>query len=425
MIKPHTQITHQGNVEKLAFGGEGIVRQDGLVVFLPFTAPGDQVCYSITKQKKNYAEGKLEKVISPSPDRIEPKCPYFGTCGGCQLQHIDYPKQAEIKQQWVKEALERGCRTNLDIEIVSTDLIWSYRRKISLVIKPKGDHFEAGYISCDQKTLVVINQCPIFTSNKDPILERLQEICQKLSSRGCEEGKCTILKDHEGKYLLHFHFKNLPKNMQEVLNEVSESAIASSPKKSITKGNFQTSIEIEELRFSFSSTSFVQNHPNQSLKIYQKIVKIAERIEATSVLDLYCGVGILSLLLAKKGCSVTGIELNRAAVKDAKENAKTNRMTSLQFIEGDVAKIAESHLKENPSLVIVNPPREGLSQEVIKLLLKYPPKHFIYVSCMPSTLARDLQLLKSGGLKVNKATAFDMFPQTTHVETLVDGLFSQ
>lgn len=416
---------YQGTVEKLAFGGEGIVRREGLVVFLPFTAPGDHVSYSIKKQKKSYAEGVVRKLITPSPDRVEPQCPYFGTCGGCQLQHIKYPTQTEIKRQWVKEALERGCNVNLHIEIVPTDLIWSYRRKISLVIRPKADHFEAGYISCDQKTLIPIKQCPIFTSPEDTVLIKLQEICQNLSSIGCQEGKCTVLKDQVGKYLLHFHFRNLPKNIREVLIEVAHPTIASSPQKTISHGYFKSSIEIEEMLFSFSSTSFVQNHPGQSRKIYEKIIEIADKIQASSILDLYSGVGILSVLLAKGGCDVTAIELNRAAVKDAKENAKRNKIDSVHFIEGDVSKTAEKHLKNHPSLVIVNPPREGLSQDVIKLLLKYPPKHFIYVSCMPSTLARDLHSLNSGGLKVHEAIAFDMFPQTTHVETLVEGTFFQ
>ena len=413
----------------MAFGGQGIIRQEGLVVFVPFTAPGDVVRYKITQKKKNFAFGESLKVLEPSGERAKPLCPYFGTCGGCQLQHLKYTAQLDMKRQWVEDALKRqaGLVIGDAVKINPAQLQWSYRRRISMRLQPHDGHFQAGYTTNDNKTLITVTQCPIFTYPDDPIIEIVQKLAKKLVPTIPTDGRVIILKDNEGGYLLHFHFKALPENSSDVMKKTSsihpeiKGILATSPRQTISFGHMQTSFEIEGLKFTLSPQAFIQNHPEQSHQIYSTIMTATEGLKKGKALDLYSGIGITSLMLARQGFHVTGIELNRNAVQLAADNAAQNAIKA-KFLAGDVAALLPPILKsERPNLTIVNPPREGLDPAVILALKQNPPQTLIYVSCMPSTLARDLKKLcyHENPYFLKTAEAFDMFPQTAHVETLV------
>ncbi len=421
-----TQDTITGTVENLAFGGSGILKQAGLVVFVPFTAPGDLVTCRITKRKKNFAQAELLSIDRPSPLRTSPPCPYFGTCGGCQLQHLNYGAQLEQKRLWVEDSLKRIGR--LDIPpvpaVVPAELQWAYRRHISLNLTPVEQGYTAGYIAMDNTTLIAVNQCPIFAAPGEAVIEQLQELAQQLESLPGNFGKVTLFKGTAGRYLCYFHFKRLPGNAKAI----GESALRlyscfqgiqfSAPKQSLTLGNTTVTLEIEGLSFQVSPRSFVQNHPEQSLNIYKALC--AEAKSGQKGLDLYCGIGISSLFLARQGLDITGVENNPEAIKLARANAQHNGISTAHFVQGDVKAVLDQLLQETqPDLVILNPPREGLDPEVIEILKKNAPTELIYISCMPPTLARDLHLLVGGTYHIKKCQAFDMFPQTAHVETLV------
>jgi len=420
--------TYLGKVSNLAFGGEGIVRNEGLVVFIPFTAIGDEIHYRINQRKKNFAKGELIEILKASKERTKPLCPYYGSCGGCQLQHLTYEAQLESKRQWVEDALKK--QAGLDgIEVppvLAAEQQWGYRRRISLILRPHHGTYHAGYIALDNHSLIPIAQCPIFIPQEDSLLRKIQELVRQIPSQGNEDGKLTILKIEPEGFFLHFHFRRLPKNIENILKNAHMtnpewlSIGASSPGKSFQIGQLETEIEVGNLRFTFSPKTFIQNHPAQSLKIYQRICAEANFLKKGNVLDLYCGVGISSLLLSKEGFSVTGIEFNAEAVRLANRNATKNGLSQTQFIQADVGKVLEKMLiSKKPELVVVNPPREGLAVEVLHALNAHPPPTLIYISCMPPTLARDLKKLCNSKFKVVSIQAFDMFPQTTHLETLI------
>lgn len=319
-------------VSNIAFGGDGVIRHEGKVVFVPFVLPGEQIEFEITQSKKSHAFGRLIRILQAHPNRITPKCEYYGRCGGCQLQHASYDLQLKIKQQFVEDALTRiGKLENIQVSpIIGTEHQWAYRRRIKL--HQRGN--KKGFIGVDHHSLVEITHCEIFSGN---------------------------------------------------------------------------SLELDP-------DIFVQAHPEQSERLYQDLVQAIQALGTLKILDLYCGMGILTAQLADLGCPITGIELNPKAINWAKKN----HTQAVNWVTADVSKTTSQYLKKDlPDVVLVNPPRTGLHTEVIEALVKYRPKHIFYTSCMPATLARDLKILAEAGYAIKQCQPYDLFPQTTHVETVV------
>lgn len=425
MPKPST---FSGQVLSLAFGGSGILRQNDLVIFCPFTLPGELIEGVITQHKKNYAIGELTKVFKPSQKRVSPRCPHFGTCGGCQLQHLAYQAQLDVKHQWVEEALHRiGKFPEVYVEPTKASTNeWTYRRHISLTLKPSQNGYEAGYIGFDNKSLLQPAACPIFIKEDIPIFNLVKELSQHLKPKDHLPGKLVILKERSDAFILEFHFKNLPSNSEEVLGRAIEKypsisgLICRSLKKTLQWGNPYCKAHMDHLAITYSSSAFIQNHPDTSEIIYRDLIEIAKKCPHDMILDLYCGIGISSLMLSRIGKKIIGVELSKEAVKLARQNCLDNRISNVEFIQGDVEKVLMTLPKiQNLGLTILNPPRIGLTPKVIEGVLARKPQEIIYISCMPPTLARDLKLFCDKGYKINLIQPYDMFPQTTHVETLV------
>lgn len=416
----------EGEIETIAFGGEGILRYRGFVVFVPFTAVGDRISCRITQIKRSFAKGTLIELKYASRYRKEPLCPYFGTCGGCQLQHLNQEAQLKYKLSAVTDALKRiGHLSIPSFSIIPAAANWSYRRHITLHLKAKNGGFEAGYIGQDNHSLVVVQTCPIFNEPHHSIIKQLQQLVEQLPNPSQLQGKVIILKNHRNQFILSFQFDpkftvNL-KIFQAALQQWPDLAgiIVQTPDEHIFLGDPYSEEKIEGLTFRFSPQTFIQNHPEQSVNIYRQICQLAGQSLHQHVLDLYCGFGITSLLLAQQGHFVTGIEMNLEAIRFAQENAAFNHLKNVQFMQGDVEKVVPRWLKTHQTnLIIVNPPRQGLSKNVVQMLLKASVDSLVYVSCMPSTLARDLSILCEQ-YQLQEGRIYDMFPQTAHVETLV------
>jgi 23S rRNA (uracil1939-C5)-methyltransferase len=419
MLKNQDIVT--GIVDNLAFGGEGILRKDGLVLFVPFSAPNEKISCQITKLKKNLAEAKIIQVLENSKDRVIPKCRHFGICGGCQLQHLSYSAQLMQKQLWVQDALKRiGKFENVDVmPVIASDNEYYYRRHVSLAIKKLDGKCGAGYAGLKIPFFQVM-ECPISLKIDDPFFKDLQDFVSLFEIS--EDAKVTVLKDN-AKFILHFHFKTLPLNTDQLTKHLIykypsfAGIIFASKKKTLKFGKTTNSTVIDGIKIDYSTNVFMQNNPQQSLNIYRHVVKLVKDSHAKNVLDLYCGIGISSLLVANLGVQVTGIEYNSDSIKMANYNAKINQISHVSFIAGSVEHCLK--VEQIPEFVIINPPREGLNPQVIELLKNKLPERIIYISCMPSTLARDLSLLGKENYVIEECQPYDMFPQTTHVETLV------
>jgi 23S rRNA (uracil1939-C5)-methyltransferase len=416
-----------GDIASLAFGGSGIVRDQGLVIFCPFTIPGETVQGQILKRKKNFAEGELLQIEQASPHRISPRCPHFGVCGGCQLQHMDMEAQLEAKRQWVIDALERiGGQKGIAVEpVIPSPSPYNYRRHISLALIPEKGSYRAVYTSNTPGQFIEPTVCPIFCEESDPILSQVRQVAAQLDARSSEKGRVLIMKKQGGGFFLEFHFRHMPRNAEDVLNQALKShanwsgALCQAHGKSLKWGDPISHMEIGPYNIAYSSGAFVQNHPEQSSAIYRTVESIAQAARPNKALDLYCGIGATSILLSGYCKNITGIELNPEGVRLARRNCVENRKENVEILQGDVEKELDKHVSSGYDWVLLNPPRIGAGERVMRGLLKMRPRHIVYVSCMPPTLARDIKLLSGEGYRISRCQPYDMFPQTAHVETLV------
>lgn len=417
-----------GEIRSLAFGGQGILRHEGCVVFVPFTAPGDQVRVKITRRKKSFAEGELLEVLAPGPSRQPAPCQYFGTCGGCQFQHIQYREQLEQKRLFVVDTLQRIGKMSVlpEIKIVPATEQWSYRRHVRLTLRANGMGYEAGYVRQDLSGVLPVTKCPIFLQDLDPLLSMIQQLVNQIVPVAQEGAHLSVIKALADQFVFVFQFPaEVPTNIESVVRQwLSEQrrvvgAVIQGYSTNITVGTVTGSFEVDHLSIRFSPLAFVQCHPEQSRNIYQEVVRLCQLCKANSILDLYCGIGVSSLLLARAGAIVTGVEGNAEAVLMAKDNAQLNGIKNVQFLTADVSRVLSGLMKSlKPDLVLVNPPRTGLDPRAREQLLQGAVPFVLYISCMPATLARDLAAFQERGYVVRSCQAYDMFPQTTHVETI-------
>jgi 23S rRNA (uracil1939-C5)-methyltransferase len=373
----------KGTVERLAFGGAGIVKQaSGRIVFVPGTIVGEQITYTETQVKSRYALGRLESIVSPSPARVKPQCAYYGRCGGCQLQHMQYEEQVRWKRQWVFDALTRvGGVKSLssadDVHMTPAAKPYEYRRRVTCQRISNGKKTEIGFADNDNAFLAV-DTCPIFSTKP---LSTFRAVEMK-----DDPERVVIVKD-------------------------------ASPEWTMSNG----------LRLRYSDHAFVQAYDEQAEALYQTAISRVP-LECTRLLDLYCGMGATSLLAAKARpkCHIDGIEVSPEAIALAKGNARANGLANrVSFlcgsVETNIFRITGSRVNDTPDTVLVNPPRTGCDASVLDAMGRCRSiSNIIYISCMPSTLARDVRMLtEDHGFSVQYVHAIDMFPQTTHVETVV------
>jgi 23S rRNA (uracil1939-C5)-methyltransferase len=416
----------KGGIQSIAFGGEGILRHQGFVIFIPFTVPGDQILCRVVEVKKSFAKGELLRIQEPSSQRVNPLCPYFGTCGGCQLQHMSYQEQLHYKLHAVLDALKRIGHVSLPkFDIVPAHMQWSYRRHVTLHLRPKQTGFQAGYIAVDNRSLVVVQTCPIFNEKEDPVLSELQEWVAQLSNPLGKEGKALVLKTSQNKYIISFDLPCLDTKSKQFIearlpqSPCFEGVLVTTSDQEFSFGKLQTEYKLEGLTFQFTPQTFIQNHPEQSANIYRHLCRLTQPLRAKKILDLYCGFGISTLLLAQQGHEVLGIEYNDKSISLALQNTLLNDIKRASFKTGAVEKWLSRLEHQKFDLILLNPPRTGLSPQVLKSIAQMHPEEMIYISCMPTTLARDLAYLNQEGYTVEEGTVYDMFPQTGHVETLV------
>ncbi len=364
----------QASVQKLVFGGKGLIRHQGWVIFVADVIPDEVVVVRITAKKKSYFEAELLEVVEPSPLRVKPPCPYFGTCGGCQLQHIAYEGQIAYKKEWLIDALERAlkCTVDFPVDITPAKKEWCYRQKVTLHGK------ECGFYARDNTTILPIERCLIFSE-------------KSFSSVRAKEAEHTVV----------------------MRNSQDDWAFMAGGKIEGDRAIFER--EIEGLRFFFSPKVFVQNNPEMALILYKDVLA---KVAPGPILDLYCGVGILSLLAAREGRQVLGVELDGDAISLAKKSAQENKIQNIEFYAMACEKIQTLPITQYGTW-IVNPPRTGLSEKVVEIITKNKPKELIYISCMPATLARDLKVLCQSGYTIRRAHVYDMFAETCHLESVI------
>lgn len=390
------------DIEKLDDFGRGIGYIDGKITFVPNTVPGDIVNINIIKEHKKYNEATIDNFIKYSEDRVKPPCPYFTKCGGCTLQNLSYENTINYKLNKVKNIFNKN-RIDINPEIISNPNPYNYRNKISLKVVDT----KIGFYLNNTHNIIEIDECLIANP-------AINECINYIKNFNIINGNVIIRCNQNAEILIIIESQdNLTIDIELLKKKIKLVGIIINNKTFYGKNYLFE--RINNILFKVSYDSFFQVNPSVASKLFQ-IVK--DNISLNDkVLDLYCGVGTLSLNAASKALSVTGIEIVPNAILNAMFNASLNDLSNVHFVLNDVSD-AITKIKLDFNKVIIDPPRAGLTRETIDILLKINPTSIIYVSCDPQTLVRDYKLL-SDIYEIEKSYILDMFSYTYHVETVL------
>lgn len=393
-------------IDRLDDYGRGITKLDDKTCFVSNALVGEEVNIEINNIKSKYIEANSKEVINKSSNRQVPKCPFYLTCGGCNIMHMNYDSQLEFKKNKVEGILHKFANIDGVVKDIIPSDEFNYRNKVTLkVINNK-----LGYFKDKSNDLVAIDKC-LLVSNK------INEVINKLNSVNLNNiNEVLIRSNYKDELLLCLIGKNIKKEYYlNHLSDIDNIVIIDNNDKLIIKGNDYIIDKIDDMLFKVSVESFFQVNSIQVKKLYDKVLEYAKLTGKERVLDLYCGTGTIGMFLSKKAKYVYGIEINESAVKDANYNKKLNNINNIEFLCEDANKIKNNY--KNIDLVVVDPPRSGLGENAIKTIIDINPKRIVYVSCDPVTLARDSKILQQNYL-IKELTPVDMFPNTYHCESI-------
>ena len=389
----------QVKIERFDHQAKGIALVDNKVTFVPKTIPGDIVEVKITKEGKSFNQASLVKVIESSPLRVASFCPFYAKCGGCDLQNLSYEETLKYKVEKVKNIFAR-IKMDVNPEVISNPHPLHYRNKIELKIR----NGQLGFYEKETNTIVAINECLITD-------EAINEIIPLINNLKLQEASVTIRCNQNHECLVIFATKE-KLNYQDLITNKNIKGIILNNKK--IYGIDFLEEQINDLKYHITYDAFFQVNPYVAALLFKKVKE--NILDDACVLDLYSGVGTLALTVASKVKKVLGIEIIENAVLNACQNQKLNNLTNVTFKCGDVEKIITS-ITDNYDTFIVDPPRKGLDNKTITVMLEKKPKTIIYVSCDAQTLVRDIAKLKEK-YDLKKLYLFDMFSYTYHVESL-------
>jgi len=422
--------------------GMGVGKYDGFTFFVEGGTIGDKVLCEIVNLKKSFGIGKVVNIIKPSPYRVEPKCEYFNQCDGCELHNLKYDKQLELKTNIVKNNLERIGKIKgvLVKNTIGMEYPYRYRNKAEFKV---GKNYEIGYFKRGTHEIYPVEKSIIQKETVDVVIGLIKEFMAKYKVDGYDrKNKKGIIKnlvvrtnrDNQVMVIIVTQSEKLPhkKELIELLANNEEVQIVSiyqninskdtsvilGPKDIKLYGEDRLVDYIGEYKFLISPKSFFQVNPIQTKILYDKVVEYLSLSGNETVADLYCGIGTISLYMSKYAKKVYGVEVVKEAIEDANENKKLNKVDNVEFILGKsediLPKLNNKGIKIDA--IVVDPPRKGLDRTLIDSIIETNPEKIVYVSCNPSTLARDLGYLVEGVYRVVEAQPVDMFPHTTHVE---------
>jgi len=442
-------------LEGLAIGGEAVGRLGDLVVFVPFGAPGDDVEVRISEMKKNYARGEIFRIFKPSPHRVEPLCPIYYKCGGCQLQHLTYGAQLIYKRKMVQEALKHlGGINNIRVDdVIEASDPWYYRNKMQVVAAskpflPPSKKFSTYFGLYAKKThrVIKMDECVIQHPLNNKLLKAVKDILAKLNWETYNENtgdgllrylisRVSITRDEilltivttstripQQAEFVNAVSKKIPQLKGIIINKNDRrgNVVLGTVNKVIWGEDFITE-EINGIKYRVSQDSFFQVNPPQAEKMFRILDEFLNPDHREILLDAYCGVGAISLWLAGKFRKVIGIEEVPQAKKDALKSAEINDIANMEVHAGLVEKILPDiyHKGIRIDKAVLDPPRKGCEEQVLDIIAKMRVRKVVYVSCNPATLARDLSRLMEKNYRIEAIRPLDMFPQTHHVECIV------
>ena len=442
---------YQVIIEDMSHSGEGIGKVNGFPLFVKDAIIGDEVEVKVMKAKKNYAFARLMKVITPSAQRMNPPCPVHKQCGGCQIQAMDYVAQLSFKQNMVKNNLQRigGFENVVMDEIIGMQEPFRYRNKAQYPIgRNREGKIIAGFYAGRTHDIMACDDCLLGAKENALILQKVIEYMENTGVEPYDESSGLGVVRHvlirkgfaTGQWMVCLvinatklpHADILIKSLCRIPGMTSISFSSNMQRDNVIMGKSYETLwgqpyiqdNIKDIRYRISPLSFFQVNPIQTERLYAKALEYAGLTGEETVWDLYCGTGSISLFLAQKAKKVYGVEIIPQAIDDARKNAADNLIENAEFFVGKAEEVFVKEYEENPQkatadVVVVDPPRKGCDEELLRAILKMGPKRIVYVSCDSATLARDLKILCEGEYELKKVQPVDLFPHTVHVETVV------
>ena len=426
--------------------GQGVAHIEGCAVFLPNAIAGERVRVRIEKARKTWASGKIVEILEKSPHRVNRECPVAKLCGGCDFWHMDYAEETRLKAERVKTCLNRIGGQQLEtVPILAAPTCYGYRNKAQYPVAVKKGRAFAGFFRAGTHEVVENSRCRILPPEADLVKDKVIDYVNQYRvpvydetthtgllrhiyvRRGAVSGQVLVCLAVNGEKLpkaqeLIRRLKTVPGFTTLVLSVNTRKGNAVLGDKFITlHGPGYIEDTLCGLTFRLSPRSFYQVNHHQAQRLYETAIAQAGITRQDTVLDLYCGVGTITLAMASAAGKVIGVEVVPQAVEDARDNAKRNGIENAEFFCGDAGQAALQLEREGvrPDVVVVDPPRKGLNADTIEALSRMSPRRIVYVSCDPATLSRDVALLKERGYKLQTAQAADLFPRCAHVETVV------
>lgn len=436
----------EAEITAMSSDGNGIAKIDGMVVFVPYTAVGDKLKIRIVKVQKNYSFGIIEEILEPSPDRVDDHCPVYKKCGGCAFRHISYEAELRHKAEFVQSNLRRlGGLDPVMLPITPSPLVQGYRNKAQYPIREYDGKIEAGFFAKRSHRVISCASCDLQPAFFEQILEYTKQFLEEyhISAYDEQTGKgkvrhlyircgevsgevmvCLVVNSerlpHAAEYVEGL-LKVCPQVVSVVLNINREQNNVILGQKCITLyGKDTIEDTLCDVRFELSPLSFYQVNRQAAEKLYRLAAEMAQFEGNELLIDLYCGAGTIGLSMASNVRELIGVEIVPDAVENAKENAKRCGVENARFICADAKEAAAQLAAENlhPDVIVVDPPRKGCDLEVLQAIAAMAPKRLVMISCNSASLARDCKELEALGYHLEKAAPVDLFPRTTHVETV-------
>lgn len=435
-------------IKRLGINGEGVGFYKKKIIFIPGALPNEEVFVRITKEHPKFLEGELVRVKTKSNERIKPACTIYEKCGGCQLQHMTYAAQLKAKKDIVKQAFERYTSIkNLPIhDTIGMDEPWNYRNKSQLQIGEKKGNYMAGLYAAKSHQLIELTNCPVQHPDTNKVTEKVKRILQQLRIPVYKERTHsgivrtvvvrTSFYTKEVQVVIVTATKILPKK-EKIITEITQqlpnvtsivqnintekTSVIFGNETIVLAGNETITEKLGSFSFDLSARAFFQLNPVQTVTLYNEAKKVAQLTGNEKVVDAYCGVGTIGLWLADGAKEVRGMDVIKESVMDAQENMKKHGVEHATYVVGKAETWLPKWKKEgfDPDVIVVDPPRTGCDKTFLQTVIDMKPKRFVYVSCNPSTLAKDVDYLMKRGFELKSVQPVDMFPQTAHVECVV------
>ena len=446
MIPVRRGQVYEIRIERLGTSGEGVGRYENFTVFIPQALPNERVLTVIEEVKKTYARGRIQKILQESPARVTPLCEIYDECGGCQLQHLSYEEQLHAKRAQVVDALTHiGKLPQILVnETLRADDPWNYRNKMQFPIGLHKGRLVVGCFAQGSHRIINTENCHIQRSANNELANTVREVAEKLHipvyNEDTHKGILRHIVGRVGRRgelmaVIVTATKQLPraKDFVRLLRERLPHLVSVHQNIQTYRNNVIMGRDTEllwgrptildtlgRLNFHISPRSFFQVNTRQAERLYEQALTYADLHGTETVIDAYCGTGTITLFLAQKARKVYGIEIVQPAILDARKNARDNHVKNAEFIVGDATAVMPALYKQGirPDVVVVDPPRAGCTETVLRSFANMKPQRIVYVSCNPATLARDLAILKDLGYITQEVQPVDLFPQTSHVENV-------